>query len=97
MRREQFPNMNDNPPQNNAFDPAQSAPPILRHSVIGPDQFGICYIVYACDHTRELTVAGEASSLAAAEQEAARLNTEQVYKEEVLQMPKRLAAFRKVA
>lgn len=70
--------------------------PILRHSVLGPYEDGSFLVVYACDHTRELTPVCECSSRESAEKEASRLDAEQLLKEEAIQMERALCGFRRM-
>jgi hypothetical protein len=69
---------------------SMSTTPILRHCVLGPRSDGYWLVVYACDHTRELTVVCDMSDRDAAEREAARLNEEQIGNEMALQEERRL-------
>lgn len=71
--------------------------PILLHSVIGPYEDGSYLVVYACDHTNELTAVCECSSLESAEKEAARMNAEQVRKEDAIQRERELCGLRRMS
>jgi hypothetical protein len=75
----------------------QSSQPLLEHSVLGPFGDGTFLVVYACAHTRELTSVMETSSRKTAEREAIRLNAEQLAREQMIQMDRRLRGFRAAA